>query len=161
MFNNNGDQVRLLDNNKNMIDSFEYADSEKNRSWTRIDFTTDQFCLQDPTKNQPNPLQCLQEITPTNTSVTNIPITGKTFSASKLFISPTNKIVKYITPSLITSSLNKNLSGMVLGTKNRESTESLSSNKENNPLPSFLFLSTSFPFLTIVSLFFKIKKYVA
>lgn len=49
MFNNEGDIVRLLDNNKNQIDSFEYQGSQQGKSYGRSDFDNDSFCQQDST----------------------------------------------------------------------------------------------------------------
>ncbi len=63
IFNNNGDSVRLLDFNKVEKDSFEYQGSEKGKSWGRITFDSDLFCLQEASKNQVNNL-CLSS-TPT------------------------------------------------------------------------------------------------
>ncbi len=49
LFNNEGDQVRLLDPNRTEKDKFEYLYSEKNKSWGRISFDAKVYCLQDPT----------------------------------------------------------------------------------------------------------------
>jgi hypothetical protein len=54
IFNNDGDQVRLLDFNKSEKDSFEYSQSLAGKSWGRVDFNSDSWCLQAPTKNRPN-----------------------------------------------------------------------------------------------------------
>ncbi len=54
IFNNDGDSVRILDFNKNLKDSFEYIGSQNEKTWGRISFDSDQFCLQDPSPNQIN-----------------------------------------------------------------------------------------------------------
>lgn len=54
MFNNDADQVRLLDETKSPKDGFEYSHSQKGTSWGRIDFAEDTFCQQTPTKNGQN-----------------------------------------------------------------------------------------------------------
>jgi len=54
MFNNDGDVVRLLDFEKKEKDSFEYKDSQKGKSFGRISFETDEFCLQEPSKSLKN-----------------------------------------------------------------------------------------------------------
>ncbi|GIW64234.1 MAG: hypothetical protein KatS3mg092_0167 [Patescibacteria group bacterium] len=69
IFNNSGDSVRLLDFNKNLKDSFEYGSSLKNKTWGRIDFESDNVCLQEPSFEQKNN-PCLENqptliITPT------------------------------------------------------------------------------------------------
>lgn len=67
LFNNNGDDVRLLDSSKNVVDSFSYEDSKVNYS---IGKNNNVFCLQKPSKNQQNN-DCEQteiiSITPTST----------------------------------------------------------------------------------------------
>jgi len=54
IFNNDTDTVRLLDNNKKELDSFEYSDSEKNLSYGRTGFETSDFCLQQSSKGTQN-----------------------------------------------------------------------------------------------------------
>jgi hypothetical protein len=75
IFNNDGDSVRLLDFDKKEKDSFEYKGSQKGKSFGRISLETDDFCLQEPSKNQKNNL-CLnptptQNSTPTATLTTS------------------------------------------------------------------------------------------
>lgn len=74
IFNNDGDQVRLLDFNKSEKDSFEYNQSLVGKSWGRADFNSDSWCLQEPTKGQTN-RSCLTNNTNTNnkSTVTLIP----------------------------------------------------------------------------------------
>jgi hypothetical protein len=74
MFNNDGDVVRLLDFEKKEKDSFEYKNSQKGKSFGRVSFESDEFCLQDPSKNQKNNF-CLnptptKEATPTKSLIT-------------------------------------------------------------------------------------------
>jgi hypothetical protein len=74
MFNNDGDVVRLLDFDKKEKDSFEYKGSQKGKSFGRISLETDDFCLQEPSKNQKNNF-CLnptptKEITSTKSLIT-------------------------------------------------------------------------------------------
>ena len=47
MFNNDGDIIRLLNNDKNQIDSFEYHGSVMGKTFGRSDFRSDDFCEQD------------------------------------------------------------------------------------------------------------------
>jgi hypothetical protein len=74
MFNNDGDVVRLLDFDKKEKDSFEYKNSQKGKSFGRVSFESDEFCLQEPSKNQKNNF-CLnptptKEVTPTKSVIT-------------------------------------------------------------------------------------------
>lgn len=61
MFNNDNDQIRLLDFNKNLKDSFEYSFSLEDKTWGRTNFSDDNFCLMDKTPQTKNS-NCLQEI---------------------------------------------------------------------------------------------------
>jgi hypothetical protein len=58
MFNNDADSVRLLNPEKNEVDSFEFSMSEKGKSLGRTDYITDTFCNQQPSKDTTN-LPCL------------------------------------------------------------------------------------------------------
>lgn len=58
MFNNDADSVRLLNPEKNEVDSFEFSISEKGKSLGRTDYITDTFCNQEPSKDATN-LPCL------------------------------------------------------------------------------------------------------
>lgn len=104
MFNNDGDNVRLLDFDKNLKDGFEYNHSEKNLSWGRINFNDDNWCQQEPSKNQinkscfdSNPDQITSIISKKTTSITKqispttkqeLPKT-KTLSKKSFFLNPT------------------------------------------------------------------------
>ncbi|PIS15840.1 hypothetical protein COT62_01555 [Candidatus Roizmanbacteria bacterium CG09_land_8_20_14_0_10_41_9] len=54
IFNNDGDQVRILDVDKIQKDSFEYGKSQKGNSFGRRSFDSDEFCEQSPSKGEPN-----------------------------------------------------------------------------------------------------------
>ena len=95
IFNNDGDSVRLLDFDKKEKDSFEYKNSQKGKSFGRISLETDDFCLQEPSKNQKNNL-CLnptptQEVTPTAALITS--------HLSSIATSPTKTMLPFIKKS--------------------------------------------------------------
>lgn len=54
MFNNDGDAVRLLDQNKTVRDSFEYQTTEKGLTIGRAAINDDNFCLMTPSRDQNN-----------------------------------------------------------------------------------------------------------
>lgn len=54
IFNNDSDQVRLLDFNKHEKDSFEYSSSQTGKSYGRTSLASDEWCLQEPSKEQKN-----------------------------------------------------------------------------------------------------------
>ena len=63
VFNNSGDQVRLLDSKETEIDKFEYDKTTKNHSFSRQNLTkNNSWCLTDSTPNQHNH-PCLHEAT--------------------------------------------------------------------------------------------------
>ena len=152
IFNNSGDSVRLLDFNKNLKDSFEYLLNEQGKSLGRTSLDSDDFCLQEPSKNLVNN-SC---INPTPTIIT--PVTTGQINLSPTIIKsiPSNKPVsinqlidtKNLTPIEIKTS------GQVLGTSNELIINSLN----NRPLINLLtILSFSYSLLTISSILFKMK----
>jgi hypothetical protein len=90
VFNNDGDQIRLLDFNKILKDSFEYTNSIKGKTYGRISLETDEFCLQEPSKNSANN-PCV--------SPTNKPTPAPTNSLT-LIRTPTPIITLTLPPSL-------------------------------------------------------------
>jgi hypothetical protein len=107
IFNNAGDQVRLLDFNKIEKDSFEYSQSVSGKSWGRVDFNSDSWCLQEPTKNQPNG-SCLEDNLNSNsntinlvfspTPIKNIAVKATNFTQSKTIKKKSaKKVENYIT----------------------------------------------------------------
>ena len=68
IFNNNGDSVRLLNQNQTEVDSFNYQASIRGLSWGRKKFSAKDYCQQNPSKNKPN-TTCYQKTTLTSTSI--------------------------------------------------------------------------------------------
>ena len=85
MFNNDGDSVRLLDFNKNLKDDFEYVKTEQEKTLGRTSFDSDDFCLQEPSKNSTNN-PC---INPTPTVTPTLALT-----TGRINPSPTKKFCK-------------------------------------------------------------------
>ncbi len=56
LFNNAGDTIRLLDQNKILKDSIIYTASQKNMSIGRVNFVSNTICIQTPSKNNANNL---------------------------------------------------------------------------------------------------------
>jgi len=102
IFNNDGDSVRLLDFDKKEKDSFEYKNSQKGKSFGRISLETDDFCLQEPSKNQKNNF-CLnptltQNPTPPTALITSFISSISSSSPTKptsSFVKRNNQIVFY------------------------------------------------------------------
>ncbi len=154
MFNNTGDSVRLLDFNKSLKDSFEYTGGEKGKSWGRAAFDSDEFCLQEPSKNTQNS-GCLNidaSIVPTPTilnyskSITN----PQTPTLTKALISKT--LINRPLPI----SLQKPATSLpqILGEKTEFSS---SKNKQKTLAKTFSFIAFTNSLLTIGSILLKIK----
>jgi len=67
IFNNDADSVRLLNHNKTEVDSFNYQGTLQGFSWGRENFSTKEYCLQNPSKNRPN--NSCHQVIPTSTVV--------------------------------------------------------------------------------------------
>lgn len=152
MFNNSGDNIRLLDFNKSFKDGFEYSDAHQGKSYGRISFDSDNFCLQEPTKGTVNN-SCLNPTAthqPTRTSTPTPQLIKNTTVTTPL--SPPFK------PSLANQYTNIKLpspiiKGEILGITNKKQTN------QNKILIKWLsFLSSSYSLLTIFSILVKIKK---
>lgn len=160
IFNNDGDIIRLLDNNKILQDSFEYDYSERGKTWGRINFNNDDYCIQEPSKGVVN-----NNYLDVDTSDTNSPTNTTIKSTSTTAPSKTPKPLKGVTYSIpqkssnIISTSNINNSrppqtGKILG---------MTTNRFNNInidfllLKSLSFMSFAFSLLTILSILLKMK----
>lgn len=156
MLNNTGDSVRLLDFNKNLKDSFEYQSSQQGKTWGRVSFDADEFCLQEPSKGTNNNT-CINptptpQPTPTKTP-TKIPSPTLILTPiqSVLMSRPTSRIPFQLGERGIIES---NSQGEILGLSERI----IKNKNPNKPLvQSLSFLSFSYALLTIISIILKIK----
>ncbi len=172
IFNNDSDLVRLLDFNKVEKDGFEYQSSEKGKTWGRISFDSDFFCLQEPSKNQVNNL-CLSS-TPTISSIKTSNSTSSISPTLKPSLTMKKQSLNTITTEKkINQKIYKSYSlkenGEVLGVKNLEdkirqindfSSEEETSSEKQNPLLFLLFyysLLTNFLFLRRILMAIEIK----
>ena len=153
MFNNTGDSVRLLDFNKSLKDSFEYTGSEKGKSWGRITFDTDEFCLQEPSKNTQNS-GCL------NIDATAVPTPTILNYSKSITKQPPTLTKALINKPLINRPLPLTLQKpatslpQVLGEKTKIPS---SKNKQKTLAKTFSFIALSNSLLTIGSILLKIK----
>ncbi len=158
MFNNDGDSVRLLDFNKYLKDDFEYGKTKQGKSLGRTSFDSDDFCLQEPSKNSANN-PC---INPTPTVITSNKTERISPSPTIIKSTPTNKPVsinRLIDTQILLTPNNTKNSGQVLGA----SDELMINAPNNKSLINLLsFLSISYSLLVIISVFIKskvLKKY--
>ncbi|HRN70831.1 MAG TPA: lamin tail domain-containing protein [Candidatus Woesebacteria bacterium] len=103
LFNNSGDEVRLLNNNGELVDSFAYETSEKNLTLGKHNNI---FCLQTPSKNSSNNscIESTQNPTPTEKIVaTSTPAILGVTTVKKATITPTLKKTitkKFVFPTM-------------------------------------------------------------
>ena len=158
IFNNGGDSVRLLDFNKNLKNDFEYGKSEQRKTFGRTSFDSDDFCLQEASKNSDNN-PCINP-TPMITSIIASTCTGQAC------LSPTIKIVttKISTPNDVSIHRSVNYPiGIAQGNLNKNNIlgitdKTIINSSSNKSLIDLLcFLSFFYSLLAIVSILIKNK----
>jgi len=159
MFNNDEDSVRLIDFNKNLKDDFEYGKSKQGKTLGRTSFESDDFCLQEPSKNAPN-----------NSCINSTPTLIASVKTEQTNLSPTKNAIQTKSPTVKVNSFNvsihrsinyptgvvKNNSGNgdVLGVTN----ELIINSPNNKSFVNLLcFLSFFYSLLTIISILFRMK----
>lgn len=157
MFNNSGDSVRLLDNNKNLKDSFEYTDGDQGKTFGRTSLESDDFCQQEPSSGTANN-SCINQ-TPTmvisgqiNPSPT-IQFSNKPISINQPAHRNLDEGGLIDTKELISPSITV-VPGEVLGTSNKPATNS-SNNK--SLINALLFISCSYSLLTMIFILIKMR----
>ncbi len=166
MFNNSGDSIRLLDFNKTFIDGFEYGSAVQGKTFGRRGFDSDEFCLQEPSRNAANN-PCI------NPTETPVPTTKQspTFkptpipSPTQLLMTPSTSgpRKKTLNTAFIKTPMNRFIgvttkktsestdSGNVLGIE----TDDASHNKAL--IKSLSIISFSYSLLTIIGILLKMK----
>jgi len=163
LFNNDGDDVRLLDQNKIEKDSFEYEESERGKTIGRINFDNDTYCLQTPSKNfvnngclavpSPTPSPIPKALSPTTKSqlLALLYSTPIAFSRSKLFSSQSQTLPTQEIPRRSIQQDNDTLGASTTINLSPKDDQVASLNH------TFSFLSFSYSLLTITSIFLKMK----
>lgn len=165
MFNNDHDSVRLLNYNKNIVDSAEYIDSQQGKTFGRNSIDSDELCLQDPSKGlsnsiciSPTPISEKNNINPSNTKTptkiqNTLRPTKPDSSIDRLIESgQTNKLADFTNSDII--NYNQPASNNVLGLYTDNSINKLNISL----LKSLSFASFTYSLLTLLSLSLKIKK---
>ncbi len=152
MFNNDGDNVRLLDYAKNIEDSFEYSFSTQGKTLGRTSWDSDEFCLQEPSKNLANN-SCIDPTATPIPTPTKIP-KSITLSVKSVIRRPTAKSPRTPMNQYRTTPI-KRLTGEgeILGIADVQ--------EQNNQLQRVRILSLlplTYSLLTIISVLIKIKK---
>ncbi|OGK31155.1 hypothetical protein A3F29_01010 [Candidatus Roizmanbacteria bacterium RIFCSPHIGHO2_12_FULL_33_9] len=152
VFNNSGDEVRLLNPLGDLIDSFKYDFSEKGKSFGRESFNNSEFCLQESSKNKANN-RCIEELDEESKQIND---TDETISLeSKPYIS---EVTKINTPTIDGKNyieFNSTKTNDVLGASTLSYNHSQTDRKPI--LNSLLLISTSYSLLTLLSVSLKIK----
>ena len=158
MFNNGGDSVRLLDNNKNLKDSFEYSGGDQGKTFGRTSLDSDDFCQQEPSNGTINN-SCINlptiasettgRINPSPTTLPSIkPILINKPARRNLDEGGSINIQKPVVPTVI------NEQGEILGAKNNLLIRS-SNNK--SLINTLLFISCTYSLLTMISILIKMR----
>lgn len=155
IFNNSSDEVRLLNPKSEQIDSFSYDFSEKGKTFGRINFKNNDFCLQSPSKGLINST-CMEDeeiiIEKEITSPTIEPYISNVTQNQKS--TPITSGSKPVTENYI--EIPRQIGNAVLGSSNILVN---SHNKDKNPvISSLVFLSTGYSLLTVISVSLKMKK---
>src|SRR3989344_499625 len=165
IFNNDGDSVRLLDFNQKELDSFQYQSSEKGKTLGRTSFSSDIFCLQEPSKETVNN-SCLNPTSSTTSQSSSVSSLTPIKTPTSI-VSPTLKVItitvskptRYFfgsqnSPNLTdpNSRLEKN---NILGITTQKQIKIGS--KTRALLSSLSFISFSFSALSIISIIYKTK----
>ncbi len=127
IFNNSGDDVRLLNHNQQEKDFQTYQSSKKGISWSRVHGS---WCQTFPTKGEPNE-DCLSEDKPTPTVKSMSNPTATPTVTEKITPTPTGDLTpsptEILTPTpkttsepILVSTLQKNQQGEVLGEETEE-----------------------------------------
>ncbi len=151
IFNNDKDNIRLLDHKKDLKDDLEYNKTDPGKTLGKTNFDSDDFCIQEPSKNfannpciDPTPTPLL----PTQSGFVGQAPTIKTKTSNVLV--PLSKNSNYPT-GIILDSFN---SGEILGITE----ELMTDHPDNGSLINFLTtISSSYSLLTISSILFKMK----
>ena len=167
MFNNDGDEVRLLDFDQKEIDSFQYQSSEKGKTLGRTALDSDSFCQQSPTRNAPNGSCINPTATPTPKSTTssssNVTSTNAPTKTPSLTKIPT-KTSSVVTPTKF--SLFTQNQQSVSDSPEETNNEVLGAATQNEPpintqtralLSSLSFASLAYSTLSIISILIKLK----
>lgn len=178
VFNNTQDSVRLLNSEKLLVDSFEYAETEQNKTYGRTSFSADEFCLQEPSKNEANN-PCINPTAPPTLTPTRTPAPSRTptptktpaplpFSPSLTPIQIKNSVVTSFNTPITFSSLPEGIQniasnesppksdGNILGEKTYLSP---SPPKKTTDIGTFSFASISHSLLTLGLVLLKMKKH--
>ena len=148
IFNNDGDNIRLLDHKKDLKDDLEYNKTDQGKTLGRTNFDSDDFCIQEPSKSSINN-PCIDP-TPTITPTSIIAQTKTPTIKVNNFDVLTNQNITYPT-GIIMNSFN---GGKILGV-----TEELIIDHPNNGslINLLTTISISYSLLTICSILFKMK----
>jgi len=156
MFNNGGDSVRLLDNNKNLKDSFEYAGGDQGKTFGRTSLDNDDFCPQEPSSGAANnscinpiPTMIISGQINSSPTIPNKPISINQPARRNLDEGGLIDTKKSIVPTITTEP------GKVLGASNKSLVNFSSNNK--SLVNTLLFISCSYSLLTMFSILIKIR----
>jgi hypothetical protein len=167
MFNNDGDNIRLLDPAGNQVDEIVYSSSVTDQTWGRADFSSLNTCAMNPTKNRVNS-ECIApeiKITPSPTPRVS------TASTSKIRVTPTPGPQSIATPTAtipppvqksvpkaITTLPNKNIQGIPTARTSLPDTAVPGSQTDMNPIKGLSLTSMLLSLGSMSSIIFKMLR---
>lgn len=153
IFNNDADQVRLLDSEQISVDGLEYQDAAQGKSYGRLAWNSDTLCIQEPSKGLSNNSCIVQPSIPhkstnsSKSSTENTKIMPTSISkVSNIYAGATYTYGSYSSPTTEVIIPQQNVLGI-----------SVHNDSPRSILPYLLFVSGSYSILTISSILVKMR----
>lgn len=159
LFNNDEDNVRLLDFNKIQKDGFEYQNPLQGKSWGRESFDSETFCEEEPSYGVVNTPCISPTITTKTAKSSSISSTAKTRETKKQDAEKTNNSSDTfsVIPSTYATYKSSVSSPNVLGASTIKKDIRIQAQSSKPLINHLLFLSFSYSILTIVSVLIRMK----
>ncbi len=161
LFNNDQDNVRLLDFNKIQKDGFEYQNPRQGKSWGRVFFDSESFCEEEPSYGVVNTSCVSPTATAQSVQSSSISSTAKIKESKKPEIQNKDNFLDdiYLPSTYITNKSQTTVSN-VLGATTIEKKMETQTETPKSLVNHLSFLSFSYSILTIVSILIRMKNAV-
>ena len=162
LFNNDQDNVRLLDFNKIQKDGFEYQSPRQGKSLGRISFDYETFCEEEASYGVASTLCISPTVKTKPTESSSISSTAKTKEVKKQDIQKTDNSFQAFSsiPSTYITNKSPVIMSNVLGATTIEKNTKTQTQSSKYLINHFSFLSFSYSILTIVSVLIRMKNAV-
>ena len=159
LFNNDQDNVRLLDFNKIQKDGFEYQNPRQGKSLGRVSFDSESFCEEEPSYGVANTSCISPTVTVKTGQSSSISSTTKTKEVKKQDIQKTDNSFQVFSsiPPVYVANKSYGTTKNVLGASTRENDIKIQTQSSKPLINHLSFLSFSYSILTIVSVLIRMK----